>query len=125
MSTFDDDFTASALDDHFAQFARAVTFQPDRGGSRSVRGILVDRGREVAAGQVVNEDQHEIALTVRRDDSHTTDGGISSPQRRDSIRHPDEPDDAAPFVFGGSIENAHPDSWTLIFARNRADEFEP
>ncbi|MHC4179684.1 MAG: hypothetical protein ACYSWU_19400 [Planctomycetota bacterium] len=124
MSTFDTDFAASAIADHFAYYGREVTFLPAEGPPRTITAILTDAGQEVVEGRILDEEQHGVWLEVRRDESHA-DGGISSPGQGDAFRHPDEAEDSTPFTYQGQRRNENPDTWELLFARNRLDAVNP
>jgi hypothetical protein len=126
VSTFDADFTAAALDDHFDQFGRDdVLFIPAEGPNRTITAILTDEGRELVEGRILDEEQQRVWVTVKRNESDATYGGIANPQQGDAIRHPDETEDSTPFLYQGERRNETPDSWELLFARNRLDAISP
>lgn len=124
MSTFDTDFAAVGLPEHLAHFGREITFLPAEGPNRTITAILTDEGRELVEGRILDEEQQRVWVTVRRNESHA-DGGIANPGQGDAIRHPDEAEDSTPFLYQGERRNETPNSWELLFARNRLDAVIP
>lgn len=117
MSRADSEF-AVGLADQFYQFGESLVYRPGGGGtSRTITGIVAPDDRTIEEGAAVERDVEQVWITVRRDASHATDGGIDAPATHDQLVQNSDPE-PTPFVYQGQIRNQTADVWDLLYARN-------
>jgi hypothetical protein len=101
----------------FYQFGESLVYRPGGGGtSRTIRGIVQPDEREIEEGAAAERETERIWVTVRRDTSHETDGGIDSPTMRDELLRNSE-SEPIPYIYGGQVRNQTPDNWELLYGR--------
>jgi hypothetical protein len=80
MTTFDDLYAAASLDAELSVFGESITFHPANGPARTLTAIVAMRSTQD------NGLENEVAeVTVKRDESDATYGGISDPQEGDKF----------------------------------------
>jgi hypothetical protein len=109
---------AVGLADQFYQFGESLVYSPGGGGaSRTITGIVAPDNRETEEGAVAERDVERVWVTVRRDASHATDGGIDAPATHDRLFQNSE-SEPEPFVYQEQIRNQTADAWDLLYSRN-------
>jgi len=102
------------------RYAEQVEFAPKVGQARTIT-VKIERDQQTEFDELGNEKTRDrILVSVFRDPTDATVGGIGDPRVGDMIlRGVDRDPERRPFTYHGEIENETPYSWKLVYGRTR------
>lgn len=100
-----------------ASFGEAVVYQPHQGPARNIT-ALVKRDEALRDTANATESAEVVSLTVLRDASESTYGGIDAPDVKDTIKLSADPENRR-FSFTGNVQRKTNHGWTLEFKATR------